>query len=433
MVEVEGYHWSKALWQSASAYTFTEPEKRSGQWLSVSLDARTPPAAPFGASAKIPRPVFWLQSAHLVADLQELFALTVARLDTWFPGQVDPPRSRPPLETANPRPPSSLRQLDVLDLPAGRCVGTLHPPQGTRSNTGLLWVNFGYVPRDGHGGLAAQASDSMARRGVPCFRYDLPGLGDAPGPLPTTTHQFFPVVTSGQLTEVTTQLVQRLCEREQLDGLVVAGLCGGAVNAIFTADAQPERVRGLVLLEPEMYVTEPKKDDDEAAPRRKTRDWVRSKLPESKVIDLLLSRELPYEQQLERLGGKVFSYWGWMRLLTLENRYGRYVPLPRKQILDFVLSRSALPAVTNLPLASAWARWVGEKRPSLIITADAKLREVFFDRINRTVLAGIDRERYVHVRVPGTNHIFTNGGAIATVTSLLERHWQLFTGTPSSS
>ncbi len=313
-----------------------------------------------------------------------------------------------------------VRRIDIIDLPAGRCVGTVHEAAGTPSKVGLLWVNFGYVPRDGHGGLAAQASDAMAGLGVPCFRYDLPGLGDSPGPLPSTTHQFFPFVTSGQFTEVTRQLVQQVCEREHLDGLVVAGLCGGAVNAIFTADAERARVRGLVLLEPEMYVTEPKKDEGAEPKRDRRRDKVRAKLPR------LLARELPFERRLERLGGKLFSYWGWMRLLTLENRYGRYMPLPRKKILDFVLSRTELPSVTNVPLASAWARWVGDKKPSLVITADAKLREVFFDRINRKVLAGIARENYVHVRLPQTNHIFTTGGAIATVTEHLKKNWSLF-------
>ncbi len=312
-----------------------------------------------------------------------------------------------------------VRRVDVVEVPAGRCVGTLHEPVGPRARVGLLWVNFGYVPRDGHGGLAAQASDAMARRGVPCFRYDLPGLGDAPGPLPAQTHQFFPEVTSGRFTAVTQQLVRRVCEREQLDGLVIAGLCGGAVNAIFTADSEREKVRGVVLLEPEMYVTEPRNDDGPAV-RQRRRDKVRARLPK------FLSREVPFERHIDRGVGKLFSYWGWMRLLTLENRYGRFVPLPRKKILDFVLSRSELPSVTNVPLASAWTRWVADKRPSLIITAEAKLREVFFDRINTKVLAGIKREHYVHVRLTGTNHIFTTGGAVATVTSHLQSNWHLF-------
>ncbi len=83
LVEVEGYEWSNGLWRSAAAYTFAEPERLAGKWLAISLDARTPPPAPFGAAAKIPRPVFWLQSANLVADLNELFSLTLSRLRTW--------------------------------------------------------------------------------------------------------------------------------------------------------------------------------------------------------------------------------------------------------------------------------------------------------------------------------------------------------------
>jgi pimeloyl-ACP methyl ester carboxylesterase len=313
----------------------------------------------------------------------------------------------------------SARRFLVFDLPGGRCVGTAHDPAPRASRLGLLWVNFGYVPRDGHGGLATQACEAMAARGVPCYRFDLPGLGDAPGPLLAHTQQFFPFVTSGGFTEVTTQLVKHLCATEGLDGVVMGGLCGGAVNAIYTGDKAPDLVKGLVLLEPEMYVTEPKKLDEHTAPDG-LRSRLRRRLPASTVLDQLLLHTLPGEAKLR---AKLFSYWGWMRFLTYENEWARMVPLPRKAILDFVLSRSGLPEVTNLPLASAWQRWVQAGRPVLTITAEGKLREVFFDRINATVLAGVAKRRYAHVRLSGTNHIFTTGGAIETVTGHLERSW----------
>lgn len=313
----------------------------------------------------------------------------------------------------------STRRFMVVDLPGGRCVGTVHEPAQRTSRVGFLWVNFGYVPRDGHGGLAVHASEVMAARGVPCFRFDLPGLGDAPGPLLPHTQQFFPFVTSGGFTAVTTQLVRHLCAKEGLDGLVMGGLCGGAINAIFTGDQVPELVRGLVLLEPELYVTEPKKLDESTAVDG-LRARLRRRLPPSGALDQLLLQKLPGESQLR---AKLFSYWGWMRFLTHENKWGRLVPLPRKQILDFVLSRSKLPSVTNLELAAAWQRWVQAGRPVLTITAEGKLREVFFDRINATVLAGVPRRKYTHVRLGGTNHIFTTGGAIATVTGHIERSW----------
>lgn len=441
-IEVEGYPWTGGLWGSAKQYGFGEPERINGEWHVTWLDGRPAEKLPnrqYYSTARVPKPPFWLQSRHLVADLAELFELTIDRLsqwsDAWSVAETSDAVSQPP----EPETKTGSRVLDVVDLPAGRCVGTKHVPAKTQNKIGLLWVNFGYVPRDGHGGLAAQASDVLAaQEGVPCFRYDLPGLGDAPGPLPSLTHDFFPVVTGGSFTEVTTQLVHRLCEREGLEGVVLAGLCGGAVNAIFTADAARPHVKGLLLLEPEMYVTEPANTDE--TPMH-ARDWIRARLPKdgrrwASVLDKVLATHLPFEEQLlkqvekrvdfKKLRSKVFSYWGWMRLLTDENKYARYVPLPKKAILDFVLSRSELPSVTNVPLASAWQRWVKEKHPALIITADGKLREVFFDRINNIVLNGLDKQKYEHVRLKGTNHIFTTGGAIATVTGHVERAWAMF-------
>lgn len=330
---------------------------------------------------------------------------------------------------------SSTRVLDVLDLPHGRCVGTIHRPVTRTSDIGLLWVNFGYVPRDGHGGLASQASDALANDGVPCFRYDLPGLGDAPGPLPKVTHDFFPVVTGGSFTRVTVELVEAVCAREGLAGLVVAGLCGGAVNAIFTADAAKERVKGLILLEPELYQTEPKAADGTVEPMR-LRSWLRQLLPADRglalsLVDQALQAKLPMEDVMKAVVARAvpkqaFNYWGWMRLLTSEGKYSRFVPFPRRAILDFLMSRSGLPAVTNLPLAAMWKRWVEAAHPALVITAEGKLREIFFDRINAGMPVRLDTPSYVHVRLPGTNHIFTTGGAIATVTKHLETNWKLF-------
>jgi pimeloyl-ACP methyl ester carboxylesterase len=327
------------------------------------------------------------------------------------------------------------RAVDVVTINEQRVVGTVHQPPGKRAEVGLLWLNFGYVPRDGHGGLAAQAADAMAARGVTCFRYDLPMLGDSPGELPDVAQGFFDYVHSGQATSLISPLIELLCEREGLSGLVLGGLCGGAVMALFAADVQP-RVRGLVLLEPEMYVTEPPRNETPV----RLRSQLRARLPREgrlgQVLDAALERPLPLEETvaeligprlpLNKLRGKLFSYWGWMRVLTHENRYARFIPLPRKAILDFVLSHSELPSVTNLPLAAAWQRFVTAKRPALVITAEGKLREVFFERINATVLAGVEGGPYQHVRLAGTNHIFTTGGAIQTVIGHLQANWHLF-------
>ncbi|MBE2248991.1 MAG: alpha/beta fold hydrolase [Myxococcus sp.] len=87
-VEVEGYPWTRALWASAADVTFTEPERIGGEWLTVFLDGRGAEKLPVArraqyAAFRIPRPSFWLQSTHLVADLADLFTLTQERLHQW--------------------------------------------------------------------------------------------------------------------------------------------------------------------------------------------------------------------------------------------------------------------------------------------------------------------------------------------------------------
>jgi pimeloyl-ACP methyl ester carboxylesterase len=323
-----------------------------------------------------------------------------------------------------------MREVLQLELGEEVLTGTRHVPQGRPARTGVLFINFGYVPRDGHGGVAAHACDALAASGIPAYRFDLPRLGDSPGPLPRETLEFFDLVTGGGFVTVTRALVRSLCEREGLEGVVLGGLCGGAVTAVFVGDLEPERVRGLVLLEPELYLNEPPRGDAQEA-RISRRAWLKQRLPSGPryaPLHGLLALRAPFEPalkrgaravlaspRLDRLRGSLFNYWGWMRLLTLEGKRGHWIPLPRKAILDFVLSQTELPAVTNLRLVSAWEHLVRARRPMLVVTAEGKLREVFFDRINRVVLKGLATPAVQHVRLARTNHLFTTGGAIDAV------------------
>jgi pimeloyl-ACP methyl ester carboxylesterase len=284
-----------------------------------------------------------------------------------------------------------MREVLELELAGERLVGTRHVPSDPGARMGVLLLNAGFAPRDGHGGLAAHTADALAARGIPAYRFDLPRIGDSPGPLPARILDFFELVTSGGFAEVTTELVRELCVREGLDRLVLGGLCGGAVTAIFVGAREPARVCGLLLLEPEMYVIEPK--IDVASKRRK----------------------LP--GLLGRLEHQMFNYWGWMRLLANEGPRSQWVPFPRQTILNFLRGRPDYPAVTNVPLVDAWRELVRDARPSLVITAAGKMPEIFFDRINDVALRGIDTRSVRHVRLKNTNHIFTTGGAIEAVLS----------------
>ena len=84
----------------------------------------------------------------------------------------------------------------------------------------------------------------------------------------------------------------------------------------------------------------------------------------------------------------------------------------QKTLLDLLMDWNTLPAVANVPLVKAWQRLVERGLPVLVITAEGKLRDVFFDRIHRAACAGLTNPNLVRVRLQGTNHIFTTGGAI---------------------
>jgi pimeloyl-ACP methyl ester carboxylesterase len=255
-------------------------------------------------------------------------------------------------------------------------------------------VNPGHVPRDGHGGLAAKACDRLAARGYPCFRFDLPALGDSPGRLPTHAEELYAFVADGGYVPITLALARVICEQHAVDGVVLGGLCGAAVTGIYAADQAPSVVRALILFEPELFRTTPQGED---------------------------ARAVGVEERGKGLYAKVFSYWGWMTILTMENAYAKYVPLPRKAILKALMNKEELPSVANVPLVEAWQRVIGRRTPTLAVTAKGKVREVFFDRINNVALKRVPTSSMEHVRLEGTNHIFTTGGAIERVITLLER------------
>ena len=87
----------------------------------------------------------------------------------------------------------------------------------------------------------------------------------------------------------------------------------------------------------------------------------------------------------------------------------RFAFLPRERILDLVLPRQKLPKTTNIPLVGAFCRTLNASSPTLVVTAQGKLHEVFFDRITGVVLKGARRPNLTHLRVAGTNHTFSTG------------------------
>ncbi|QSQ27176.1 hypothetical protein JY651_20670 [Pyxidicoccus parkwayensis] len=300
-----------------------------------------------------------------------------------------------------------MRELIQLDVKGHRLWGTYHPAASpTPERVGFLFLNPGHVPRSGHGSLSARAADQLAAQGFPCFRVDLPGLGDSDGSLPQTTAELYQFVCNGGFVEVAQAIHAELLKRHGLKGLVVGGLCGAATTSLYLADREPGGIEGVFMFEPEFYLSEQEAvNGGGEAPREEAQTW-HSRLP------------------LRRVTSKLFSYWGWMRMLTRENEYARlfrYVPFPRQLLLDLLMDWGTLPAVANVPLVRAWQRVVERGIPVLVITAEGKLRDVFFDRIHHAAFSDLKVRTLERLRLRGTNHIFTTGGAIDACIGHLSR------------
>lgn len=138
--------------------------------------------------------------------------------------------------------------------------GTYHKPPDFKSGlqavsnenrrTGLLFLNAGFLPRSASGDSAAYWADWFATCGYPCFRMDLPGLGDSDGDIPPDMIDF---ANDGGYAPIISAAVKELTGRFRLKEMVIVGHCLGAVSALYAAAISRE-CRGLILMDPYFHL-----------------------------------------------------------------------------------------------------------------------------------------------------------------------------------
>ena len=98
------------------------------------------------------------------------------------------------------------RELVALDGDGVLMRGTYHKPRAAggaaiRLLPGIMFLNSLLTPRAAFGDTAVRWAESFARRGYPCFRFDLPGQGDSDGkPRPSCWTLWTTVDTTPSLT-----------------------------------------------------------------------------------------------------------------------------------------------------------------------------------------------------------------------------------------
>ncbi len=267
--------------------------------------------------------------------------------------------------------------------------GTSHIEPGA-GDLGLLFLNSGSLPRSSRGDLYAQLADALAAKGVKCFRFDLPGLGDSQGDVPREYVEFYKLVQDGVYAGTVAKIARELRSGFCLSGIVLAGICGGAQTSVFAAAKdRGAGIAGLVLLDMPFFLYRSSAPAAAASePGRPGGGRLRSAVASRKtrLRDWVLSRK--WEPQATKL------YYA-LKKLTRRTRGG------------------ALPPNTNLALLKSLTGLVEQGLPALMVSAHPLAAEPqSFDYIGY-VAAGAGG-RIKHARIRGTTHSFVeNGGAEA--------------------
>lgn len=275
------------------------------------------------------------------------------------------------------------RELFVLDPAEGTVSGTYHrtydEPRGPLSETseqkriGVLFLNSLTPTRSAAGDSAVYWADSFARCGYPSFRLDAAGFGDSAGDPPPDPLGF---MNTGGYAAVATGKVNEIAERFNLSGVIIVGLCAGAVSALYAAAATKE-CKGVVLMDPYFH------------------------LPLTTAPGL-------WQKGLRRLSRTSI---GWL----VSNAFDR-IRAFRAQ-----LPGTPPPSNANFPLLNCWKKVTASGAPILLLKAEhTKLKIGDFDYLSYILeLAGPKSQVVVNV-IEGTGHSFANSAGLTAVRQHVE-------------
>ena len=262
------------------------------------------------------------------------------------------------------------RELITLDETGPKIVATYHKarnperhwaggqPQGAA--TGVLFLNSMSPTRAAAGDSSVYWADAIAQCGFPTFRIDFPGFGDSMGEPPAGLLNH---IDTGGYAALVADKAREITKRYGLSGVILVGLCSGAVSAIYAAAAHSE-CKGLILMDPYFH--------------------------------LPLKRPSKLWQKLTgRLSRTSFA-------LTVTKWY------ERAAARIAALTGGAIPANANGPLLHCWKNIATTGMPILLFRAPGFRQRGEFDYL-RHILKLAGRRGKVQVKaIEGAGHTFSN-------------------------
>lgn len=126
--------------------------------------------------------------------------------------------------------------------------GILHIPESGKTDTVVLMISPGVKMRVGPHGLYNHMTENLVDKGLAVLRFDSYGLGDSEGEVTEPrTPQVYNTIQDGRYVEDTIDTMDWLENAYGAKHFIAAGLCGGAITGMLTAQ-QDRRIESLLSL-----------------------------------------------------------------------------------------------------------------------------------------------------------------------------------------
>ena len=287
-----------------------------------------------------------------------------------------------------------------------RLFGILHQPEVSRDkHTAILLLSPGVKMRVAPHRLYNKMTARFVSLGYTVLRFDFHGLGDSGGLAPDTLlADLYGATQVGRYVNDTVAAMDWMQRTHGTSRFIAAGLCGGALTGLLTAQRDPRIVSLLALSIPVIL-----DGSNVDASRYMTATQLRG-------------TRKRYLNKLRLWDPEVWR--SWRRFLTLQSHYSlvvRSLTQPLLAKLRRAGNPSAAPAVqnsdaavpqdnTNPHFAPAFMRMVSTSRRMLLVFAETdRLLWDFEAKFVQRHQAAIDRykdEYEMHI-VPRANHIFS--------------------------
>ncbi|MCW9014594.1 MAG: hypothetical protein OQL06_12495 [Gammaproteobacteria bacterium] len=277
-------------------------------------------------------------------------------------------------------------------------IGMLEKPESEIDRSmGIILLSPGIKMRVAPHRLYNKMSSHFVKQGFTVLRFDFYGLGDAEGEIKEMLlADLYGSIQLGRYVDDTKCAIDWMSKECGIDKIILAGLCGGAITGLLTAQSEP-RVKGLLALGIPVIL-----DSSDIDPSKYLTDGQIDRLHSGYIRRLL-------------------SVHSWFRLLTFQSDYrviwkiiiknfSKYFNTPEKPEISSIKSSETKPPPDNInPLfAPAFIKILEKgKRVILIFSGsdrlkweyDEKFKSLYQDELNEY------KNQIEEVTIEKANHI----------------------------